>query len=207
LTLFFAVLTAISCSRKPLLDDKSAVFSKYTELETTLSKVPHHPDPKFLKLFDQFTTEQNWNFDLSDIPDGIYEAYSIPDRYEYVHYINFEIKDKKFTAVYYNEYMNTDIKSKFLYGGEKGKRNDANYTKQMKQYGSNSNLGEAYSVMEKQLLENQDPDKIDGISGASLALYRFRIMIMKSLYEYRSKTVVNQNLYSFGKKVKASITK
>ena len=187
------VLGSTGCVKKPVLDSESALFKEYESLEQKLSAVRRHPDADYNNLLAQFLEHSGWNFDLSDIPDGVYEATSVPDRYDYVHYLRFEIRNRRFEHVYYNEFPAATYGS-----GKDGKRESEAYQKQMVRYGTKADLRIAYPLMERELLERQDPLKVDGVSGASLALHRFRLLVMKALYEHRKRVVLNKAVYDLG---------
>lgn len=191
----FSLLT-VSCRKEAVLDSESSLFKDYDNLERHLSTVPNHPNAAFNEVLEKFMSEYGWDFDLSDVPDGLYEACSVPDKYAYVHYLRFEIKDHQFENVYYNEYMEFEFGS-----GNEGKRNSESYYKQMLSYGADADLRTAYPLMEKELIESQNPMEIDGITGASLALHRFRILIMKALYEYENNVIINKKIYEQGDSV------
>lgn len=190
---FLVLLVSTGCVKRPVLDSESALFREYDSLEQKLSTVRRHPDSGYNDLLEQFLANSGWNFDLTDIPDGVYEATSVPDRYDYVHYLRMEIRDRRFEHVYYNEFPAA------TYGnGEDGKRESESYHKQMVRYGTKSDLRVAYPLMERELLERQHPLDVDGVSGASLALHRFRILVMKALYEHRNGVILNKKMYELG---------
>lgn len=189
LTVLVAIGSA-GCSTKPVLDSESSLFREYESLEQKLSTVRRHPDAGYNELLEQFIVKYNWNFDLSDIPDGIYEAFSVPDRYDYVHYLRLDIRNHRFENVYYDEFPSAGFGN-----GKDGKRESESYHKQMVRYGTKADLRIAYPLLEQELLERQDPLAVDGISGASLALHRLRIMIMKALYEHRNEVLLNRLKY------------
>jgi len=193
---FILILLLAGCKKEAVLDGESSLFKDYSNLESALSAVPYHPNDGFNKRLGDFTSDYGWNFDLSNIPDGVYEACSVPDKYAYVHYLRLEIKDHQFENVYYNEYMEFEFGS-----GNEGKRDSEAYHNQMLAYGVDADLREAYPLMEKELLESQDPMKVDGITGASLAVQRFRILIMKALYEQENNVILNKKPYDLGDSV------
>lgn len=191
-----AALAGTGCEKKAVLDSDSNLFRDYDALESKLSTVRSHPDGGYNDLLEQFLANYGWNFDLSDIPDGVYETSSVPDRYDFVHYLRLEIRDRRFAQVYYNEFPAATYGS-----GQDGKRDSELYHKQMVRYGTKSDLRVAYPLMERELIEKQDPLEVDGVSGASLALHRFRILTMKALYEHRNSVLINKKKYELDKDV------
>jgi major membrane immunogen (membrane-anchored lipoprotein) len=100
--------------------------------------------------------------DASGCSDGIYKGESPLDAYDYKHSIKIEIKDEKIVRVDYNEVHSSGI----------GKQEDEKYCKEMSVTGTSPAL--AYPDKEDQLLKKQNLVHIDGVSGASYSLYRFR---------------------------------
>jgi len=194
-----------SCKSNAKSADTSQLLGDYKELESSLSLIRSFPSNTFTASFEEFQDNYDWDYNLSNIPDGVYETYSTPDRYNYVHYLKMEIKDHQFENIYYNEYLFNDIyNEQFSNGGEEGKRGDESYYQQMVSYGNDAKLWDGYAAMEEDLLESQDPQDIDGITGASLAVNRFRILIMKALYEYNNSTMVNDKEYEVGDSIGVS---
>ncbi len=102
--------------------------------------------------------------------DGTYRGESIYDNYKYKHVIEIKIKNEKITSVKYDEVKKNGI----------GKKNDKKYNLQMKK-GSGAAPFEVYPIYQKRLLKTQNLMKIDGISGATYSLYRFRTAAIRAL--------------------------
>lgn len=195
-------LSWFSCKSGAESGVASNILEDYTALESNLSFIRSFPSNEFSSDFEEFQDSYAWSYSLAGIPDGIYETYSIPDRYNYVHYLKMEIKDNQFEQIYYNEYLFKQIYTEnFSNGGERGKRGDESYYQQMVSYGNDAKLWDGYAAMEEDLLESQNPSDIDGITGASLAVNRLRILIMKALYEYKNNTIVNDKEYDVGDEI------
>jgi len=189
----FILMIITGCKTEAVLDGESSLFNDYSSLERKLSSVPYHPDASFNQGLEEFKSNYGWNYDLSKIPDGVYETCSVPDKYSYVHYLRLEIKNHQFENVFYNEYMEFEFGS-----GNEGKRDSESYYNQMLAYGVDADLRVAYPLMEKELLETQNPLEVDGVTGASLAVHRFRILIMKALYEQKNNVIINKKAYDLG---------
>ncbi len=102
--------------------------------------------------------------------DGVFEAESVYDNYEYKHVVSLEVKDGKIVSVHYDEQKKDGH----------GKRDDEEYCKEMKA-GSGASPAEVYPQYEKALLQSQDLAKIDGVSGATYSLYRFKTTVIRAL--------------------------
>jgi len=123
-------------------------------------------------VFSQMLQAYDLPVDAAGCADGIYTGESRPDAYDYKHAITIEIKDEKIIRVDYNEIHSSGI----------GKQEDEEYCKEMSASGTSPDV--AYPDMENQLLKKQNILNIDGVSGASYSLYRFRyattIALMKA---------------------------
>jgi major membrane immunogen (membrane-anchored lipoprotein) len=85
----------------------------------------------------------------------------------------------------------------FKPGEDYGKRNDGAYAKTMTRMTGKMTLAEAFPILEGRFLEVQDPLKVDSVSGATLASYRFRITLLKAIYESRTKRALNAVAYDW----------
>jgi major membrane immunogen (membrane-anchored lipoprotein) len=102
--------------------------------------------------------------------DGVFKAESIYDNFGYRHVITLEVKDEKIVSVHYDEQKKDGH----------GKRSDEDYCKEMKA-GSGASPAEFYPHYEQALLQSQDLGKIDGVSGATYSLYRFKTTAIRAL--------------------------
>ena len=143
---------------------KSALVSLHFTMETS-------PIPEVDTLFRQL-------IDLFDLPvsaegakDGIYTGVSPYDAFDYRHEVKITIKDGIITELDYNE-VNKD---------GKGKQEDEEYCEEMSVTGTTPAI--AYPVMEKMLLSTQDMMQVDGVSGATYSLYRFRFALTLALMQ------------------------
>lgn len=94
--------------------------------------------------------------------DGKYYGESPEDAFGYKHVIKFEIKEGKFTNIFYDE-----IKE-----GKKSKRFSEEYCKKMAPCGTDPS--KAYPKLEEELIAKQNIASVDGVSGATYSTYRFR---------------------------------
>jgi major membrane immunogen (membrane-anchored lipoprotein) len=102
--------------------------------------------------------------------DGVFEAESIVDDYDYKHAISLEVKNERIVSIHYDEQKKDGH----------GKRGDEEYCKEMKK-GSGASPAEVYPQYEQALLESQDLGEIDAISGATYSLYRFKTTAIRAL--------------------------
>ncbi len=105
------------------------------------------------------------------IPDGEYYGETPYDDYEYKHVIRIIIENNKFTEVEYDE-----IKI-----GNQSKRYDVDYCKKMKNNIEGSSPDISYASYEKQLLDKQNLNEIDAVSGATYSLYRFKLAVIYAI--------------------------
>lgn len=103
--------------------------------------------------------------------DGVYTGASPYDDYGYRHEIHFTVKDGQFTGITYDE-LKSDGHSK---------ASDTSYCRQMNEAVMGSAPSLTYPNYIRQLSQKQDLSKIDGVTGATYSLYRFRYAAMKAL--------------------------
>ncbi len=103
------------------------------------------------------------------LPDGQYHGESPYDDYNYKHEVTFEVKEGKLISVDYDE----------VHKLGNGKQNDTTYCKKMSVSGTTPAI--AYPIYEKALLQTQNAEAIDAVSGASYSLYRLKLAIAYAL--------------------------
>ena len=124
-------------------------------------------------VFNLFLQRNDIPIDATGCPNGIYTGESPYDAYDYKHVITIQIENEKIISVDYNEINKSDI----------GKEEDLDYNEEMKVSGTSPSI--AYPKMEKQLLEVQNMNKVDAVSGATYSLYRFRYALAIALMKAR----------------------
>lgn len=112
--------------------------------------------------YRQFQNGYGMPMNAMSAANGEFTGVSLPDAYGYRHAIILNIHNGKIIRINYNE-VKDDGHSK---------RADVAYGQEMKKYGCTPY--EAYTSMEKQLLEKQNLADIDAVSGATYSYYRFR---------------------------------
>lgn len=86
--------------------------------------------------------------------------------------IKITVKDGKITAVDYNEVNKDGV----------GKQDDEAYNKNMKEKKGTDNTPKvAFPILEKALVEKQDPDKVDAVSGCTSSSNSFKALAKKAL--------------------------
>ena len=147
---------------------KSSLMSLHFLTEvSSIDKV----DETYQRIFSQFDLPTT----AKGLPDGVYTGESPADAFDYKHIIKIEIKDEKIVSVDYNE-----IKE-----GGQGKQEDQKYCKEMSISGTSPDI--AYPIMEKQLIEKQNANEIDAVSGATYSLYRMRYALAIALMKGKIK--------------------
>lgn len=124
-------------------------------------------------MFSKFMQQNNIPEDAAGCADGIYTGESPLDAYDYGHIVKIEIEKEKIISVDYNE-----IKKNGL-----GKEEDVEYNEEMEPSGTTPSI--AYPEMEKQLLQKQNVNLVDAVSGATYSLYRFRYALAIALMKAR----------------------
>lgn len=106
---------------------------------------------------------------VSGLKDGTYKGSTPADDYGYRHEVVFEMKNGKMISVDYDE-IHTDGHAK---------QHDAEYCRRMLESGTTPAI--AYPKYESRMMETQDYNQIDGVSGASYSLYRFKLAVLYAM--------------------------
>ena len=131
------------------------------------------PIPEVDSVFNSIVKRNNIPTDAKGCADGIYTGESPYDAYDYNHFVTIEIQNEKIISVDYNEIKKDGI----------GKEEDEPYNKEMSISGTTPAV--AYPAMENQLLEKQNMNSVDAVSGATYSLYRFRYALSIALMKAR----------------------
>jgi len=124
---------------------------------------------KVRKEFQAICNENHFSSLVSGLKDGQYKGATPVDDYGYRHEVKFEMKNGKMILVDYDE-IHTDGHAK---------QSDEEYGKRMIKSGTTPAI--AYPKYESQMLEKQDFNKLDAVSGASYSDYRFRLAILYAI--------------------------
>ena len=124
---------------------------------------------KVRKAFKQICDENHFSSLVSALKDGSYKGTSPADDFGYRHQVTFVMKGGKMISVDYDE-INADGHAK---------QNNEAYAQEMLKSGTTPAV--AYPSYEKQMLEKQDFNRIDAVSGASYSDYRFRLAILYAI--------------------------
>jgi len=143
---------------------KSALVTFHFMLETSPVNVVD-------SLFNNLVNKYDLPVRAEGAKDGAFRGVSPYDAFDYRHEVKIKIKDSKIIQVEYNE-----VKRKGI-----GKREDSEYCDEMSISGTTPAI--AYPAMEEDLLSHQDLRKVDGVSGATYSLYRFRFAVMVALIQ------------------------
>jgi major membrane immunogen (membrane-anchored lipoprotein) len=103
--------------------------------------------------------------------DGVYVGVSPEDAFGYRHMVRLRIQSGRITAVTYDE----------VTPDGHGKRADAAYCREMGAQGADPSV--AYPMYEGSLLQVQDVQTVDAVSGATYSLYRFRYAVVLALIQ------------------------
>jgi Major membrane immunogen, membrane-anchored lipoprotein len=124
---------------------------------------------KVRSAFQEICDENHFSSLVLGLKDGTYKGSSPADDFGYRHEVVFEMKNGKMISVDYDE-IHTDGHAK---------QHDEEYGKEMLQNGTTPAI--AYPIYENQMLDKQDFNKIDAVSGASYSDYRFRLAILYAI--------------------------
>lgn len=145
---------------------KSTLVSLHYVIETS-------PVEEVDTLFGQLIEIYDLPVHAGGIKDGTYTGSSPYDAFDYKHVVKIRIENGEIVEVDYNEVKYDGI----------GKQEDVAYCEEMSVSGTTPAI--AYPAMEEMLIATQDMMKVDGISGATYSLYRFRyavtVALMKAL--------------------------
>ena len=106
---------------------------------------------------------------VSGLKDGTYKGATPFDDYNYKHEVVFEMKNGKMISIDYDE----------IHRDGHGKQHDEEYCKKMLQSGTTPAI--AYPKYELGMLNKQNFNEIDAVSGASYSLYRFKLAILYAM--------------------------
>jgi len=106
---------------------------------------------------------------VSGLKDGTYKGATPFDDYAYKHEVVFEMKNGKMISIDYDEIHRTGH----------AKQHDEEYCKNMLQSGTTPAI--AYPKYESGMLNKQNFNEIDAVSGASYSLYRFKLAILYAM--------------------------
>ena len=143
---------------------KSILVSAHFVIETS-------PVAELDTLFPQLINMYELPVSAEGAKDGTYIGASPYDAFDYRHEVKIKIKNGKILEVDYNEVKKDG----------KGKQEDVEYCEEMSITGTTPAI--AYPAMEEMLLSTQDMMQVDGISGATYSLYRFRYAVSVALMQ------------------------
>jgi major membrane immunogen (membrane-anchored lipoprotein) len=143
---------------------KSALVSLHFNMETS-------PVDEVDKLFMQLIKMYDLPISAEGAKDGSYVGTSPYDAFDYRHEVKIQIKEGKIVALDYNEVKKDGH----------GKQEDEEYCEEMSVTGTTPAI--AYPIMEEMLLSAQNMMQVDGVSGATYSLYRFRFAVTLALMQ------------------------
>lgn len=119
--------------------------------------------------FKEICDENHFSMLLSGLKDGIYKGASPADDYGYRHEVTFGMKGGKMISIDYDE----------IHTNGHAKQHDEAYGKEMLQSGTTPAI--AYPQYENQMLQNQDLNQVDAVTGASYSQYRFKLAVLYAI--------------------------
>jgi len=127
------------------------------------------PIPKVDSAYREMISAYDLPLDAAGAKDGTWTGSSPYDAFDYRHQATIEIENGQIVSVDYNE----------IHRNGTGKQEDESYCEEMSITGTTPAI--AYPAMEAQLPEVQNLELVDGVSGATYSLYRFRYAVMIAL--------------------------
>lgn len=158
----FIVCTSFSHPSNPD-QEKSAILEKIHWI------IERSDMNKVRSAFHEICDENHFPGLVSGLKDGTYKGASPADDFGYRHQVTFEMKGGKMISIDYDE----------IHKDGHGKQHDEAYCKRMLKSGTTP--ATAYPSYENQMLEKQDFNRIDAVSGASYSDYRFRLAILYAI--------------------------
>ena len=143
---------------------KSALVSLHFMMETS-------PTGEVDTLFQQLIEMFELPVKAEGAKDGTYIGASPYDAFDYRHEVKLTIVNGKITEIDYNEVKKDGH----------GKQEDEEYCEEMSVSGTTPAI--AYPLMEEMLLTTQNMMQVDGVSGATYSLYRFRLAVTLALMQ------------------------
>jgi major membrane immunogen (membrane-anchored lipoprotein) len=119
--------------------------------------------------FQKICNDNNFPSLVSGLKDGTYKGATPFDDYNYKHEVVFEMKNGKMVSIDYDE----------IHRDGHAKQHDEEYCKNMLQSGTTPAI--AYPKYESGMMNKQNFNEIDAVSGASYSLYRFKLAILYAM--------------------------
>jgi len=166
---YFLIILALFLSFSSFSQDTVNKKSKITIFDEMHWMIERSDMKTVIQKFDEYCRKNDFSSLVNGLKDGKYKGKTPADDYGYYHEISFEMKDGKMISIDYDE----------IHLDGHAKQNDVEYNKQMLKSGTSPAI--AYPSYESQMLKKQDFNKIDGISGASYSLYRFKMAILYAM--------------------------
>lgn len=166
---YFSLLV-ILCMALGAFAQNQSTGKKKTELLEKIHWLIERSDMNTVRTqFTKICAENSLPSIVSGLKDGTYKGSTPSDDYGYRHEVVFEVKNGKMIAVDYDE-VHTDGHAK---------QHDAEYCRRMLESGTTPAI--AYPKYESRMMETQDYNQVDAVSGASYSLYRFKLAILYAL--------------------------
>lgn len=163
--LFFAILLSFGAYSQ----SSQSGSAKATVLEKIHWLIERSDMNTVRTQFDKICAENSLPSIVSGLKDGTYKGSTPVDDFGYRHEVVFEMKKGRMTSIDYDE-IHTDGHAK---------QGDAEYGKQMLESGTTPAI--AYPTYESRMMQTQNYNQVDAVSGASYSLYRFKLAILYAM--------------------------
>lgn len=161
-SLFILIVLSLMASTTAQDSKQQQVIQQLEQLHAFIEHSPvAHLETEYLKTM-QATGLPTSTFNL---PDGAYRGETPADDFGYRHVIQFEVTNGKLGQLDYDE----------IHADGHTKEGDEQYGEKMSASGTTPAI--AYPIYENTLMEQQNLEELDAVSGASYSLYRFKLAV------------------------------
>ncbi len=179
--IFLSLLMMLTaCDQKPVEDSLEVArrFKPYNKdfkpIFKTIFFMMESQSPSYVdSIYERYAHVYKFPKNAAGCKDGIYTGESPRDAYDYFHRVTISIKDEKIASIDYDEISADGI----------GKEKDESYNNLVDPHGAKP--ADVFPVYEKEMIEKQDYMKVDGITGATYSLFRFRYALTIALMKAR----------------------
>ncbi|HEY3372746.1 MAG TPA: hypothetical protein VGK10_17980 [Prolixibacteraceae bacterium] len=166
---YFALMIALFICTTAFVRTEKPVDQKAILLEKMHWLIERSDMNTVREGFDRICRENNFPSMVAGLRDGHYKGATPDDDYGYRHEVQFEMKNGKMISIDYDE----------IHHDGHAKQSDKAYGERMLKSGTSPAI--AYPKYESQMLEKQNYNQVDGVSGASYSLYRFKLAILYAI--------------------------
>jgi major membrane immunogen (membrane-anchored lipoprotein) len=166
---YFVLIFAFCICSGTFAQTEKPIDPKVTVLEKIHWLIERSDIDTVRARFEQICRENDFPSLVAGLKDGSYKGATPIDNFGYRHEVMFEMKNGKMVSIDYDE----------IHLDGHAKQSDKKYGKRMLKAGTTPAI--AYPKYESRMLEMQNFNKVDAVSGASYSLYRFKLAILYAI--------------------------